>query len=616
MDNSFINRIAAGWEPKNIRNKKPTKLHKDDWNWFFKDSDHDGVINGIDCKPYNKRKQDSFVNLGSAPSTMHFNVVQNPSLLNSSGQFKPNSGFKSDIQYNNSTGQFKPNSGFQSNNQLHNIVEKSTQHPTSSFQSQNAQMFKSPTDTRSSSLPDLRTNQEKIQASRQALASQLESTAIAGSVMGGPLILPALGSTATPIAVGTMGMLQGETIGGLHSVAQEGKINPKDIATNVAVGGVIGFGLGYVGTKILTPTGKLGEAGTFGRTSSKEKTSLLTLTEPDTGTYPSAVNIDRSFRKVFKPEYEIGTRIPRSSQQIYNAEQTALYRQTHPNWNSPWKEQINLSPNKTPQSTSTQAIYTQNQRIINPNYNKPWLPQNEDSVGTTLLKKKLGNNFENIAGAELTQGEKTIMTRELNKRLAADISIPTETINKKLGTTFSQIAGTKLTPAENTVIQNSLNKQLATEQAVSNKLGNTFEQIAKTKLTPAETTIMQKTLAQRLAAGLDETGSIGRRMITQHNSTPAMAAAARSQRSVALHYNGETILKYMSAAKLKTIPIPLRNNLARSLVDIKRNSSLYNFGPTQTAALDSLINLSRKAKTYKDILNIHRKTCLLGVGVC
>ena len=37
------------------------KIPKNDWNWFFRDADCDGVMNGIDCKPYNKKKQDAFV---------------------------------------------------------------------------------------------------------------------------------------------------------------------------------------------------------------------------------------------------------------------------------------------------------------------------------------------------------------------------------------------------------------------------------------------------------------------------------------------------------------------------------------------------------------------------
>lgn len=37
-----------------------SKKGKDNWNWFFADTDGDGVLNGVDCKPYNKKKQDGF----------------------------------------------------------------------------------------------------------------------------------------------------------------------------------------------------------------------------------------------------------------------------------------------------------------------------------------------------------------------------------------------------------------------------------------------------------------------------------------------------------------------------------------------------------------------------
>lgn len=70
-ENSFINRIAAGWEPKPTFKKRKVKLFKDDWNWFFKDSDKDGVMNGIDCEPYNKKKQDAFLNVQSPSITKY-----------------------------------------------------------------------------------------------------------------------------------------------------------------------------------------------------------------------------------------------------------------------------------------------------------------------------------------------------------------------------------------------------------------------------------------------------------------------------------------------------------------------------------------------------------------
>jgi len=48
--NSMILRMANDWAPK--KGKKGSKA------WFFFDSDKDGVMNGIDCNPYNKNEQD------------------------------------------------------------------------------------------------------------------------------------------------------------------------------------------------------------------------------------------------------------------------------------------------------------------------------------------------------------------------------------------------------------------------------------------------------------------------------------------------------------------------------------------------------------------------------
>jgi len=55
----FLDRMAEGWTPK--------KSKKKDQNWFFQDIDLDGVMNGVDCKPYDRKRQDSFlaVNTGS-----------------------------------------------------------------------------------------------------------------------------------------------------------------------------------------------------------------------------------------------------------------------------------------------------------------------------------------------------------------------------------------------------------------------------------------------------------------------------------------------------------------------------------------------------------------------
>ena len=648
MDNSFINRMAAGWEPKTKQNKKTIKSHENDWNWFFKDSDKDGVINGIDCKPYNKRKQDapflmsatssfkpisssgmitsgpnqnvsmappksssppslqfSYLpttnkfdtfnvssttqpQMSSAPKTTTYTTsssktqttiipkapitspaqpqlpkspisqptqnksisfsapsklstattttikniisqslptptipkmltgekilptIKTPNELNkilenaplvpkdihgnniynktsvygqdyqgNTRDFKTVDNWKEylkttkeagiplipkstvdrvlekssivpkDISGNNiyyktsvygqdyqgnmrdfktvdnwkeylqvakgagiplmpkqsqervTTQQIQTGVGLvepkqtslyiqsstqnklspETLNTMRNIISQSPPMATSSFPTVNAKNFKLPTDTHSSSLPDLRTNEEKIQASRQALASQLEASAIAGSVLFGPLILPALGVAATPAAVGTIGMVTGEGIGALHSVAQEGKVDVKDIAKNVAIGGVVGGVTGYGATKLFSNPGmiKIADYGPSG----KAAETIYKL--------PGGAYVNRAVTNV---KAEIG--------QVF--------------------------PKPTVQSVTN----------------------------------KLGNTLYSIGSTKLTPAETAVMQKELSRRLAQDVAQPTvQSVTNKLGTTFSQIAGTKLTPAETVVMQNELAQRLA-----------------------------------------------------------------------------------------------------------------------------------------------------------
>jgi len=406
MDNSFINRIADGWEPKTKHNKKSIKSHKDDWNWFFKDTDKDGVMNGIDCEPYNKNKQDTPTILQSTSSAF-FKPTTSPGMITSgpnqnvsmappkittqfpdtkkllvkpivpvqsvSVQAKPIQSVSQPsmiqkINYFNTPTQsfFKPQISVAPNQSIFKsqqmsmapvqsmskptltaaspiqpvskpLIIQSTQQmsmapstnyfntikspfsaylrqpqmsvaptqptvyttpdgsylgpkqtqmsiapkpsisppvqysstklspetlitlknipsqsmATSSFPTVNAQNFRLPTDTRSSSLPDLRTNEEKLQASRQALAGQLQSTAIAGSVLASPFILPVFGGMASaPVVLGAASAVEGATLGGLSSVADTGKINPETIVKDAALGGVIGGALGYIPGKV------------------------------------------------------------------------------------------------------------------------------------------------------------------------------------------------------------------------------------------------------------------------------------------------------------------------------------------------------------------------------
>ena len=67
MGNSFIEELSIDWEPS-FKSRQ-----KNSWNWFFFDSDKDGVMNGVDCKPYNKKKQDGFPAIQSS-ATSYFKV--------------------------------------------------------------------------------------------------------------------------------------------------------------------------------------------------------------------------------------------------------------------------------------------------------------------------------------------------------------------------------------------------------------------------------------------------------------------------------------------------------------------------------------------------------------
>lgn len=70
----------------------------------------------------------------------------------------------------------------------------------------------------------------------------------------------------------------------------------------------------------------------------------------------------------------------------------------------------------------------------------------------------------------------------------------------------------------------------------------------------------------------------------------------------------------MHAANLKALPAEQRQNVLRSLLELKRQEKLYDFGPVQTAALAKLIELAQSAKTIDDLVTINRLTCTLGIN--
>lgn len=61
----FLDKMGNDWAPS--KRKMSFKKHKT--NWFFEDYDGDGVMNGIDCRPYNKYKQDIVTDIGNMANT-------------------------------------------------------------------------------------------------------------------------------------------------------------------------------------------------------------------------------------------------------------------------------------------------------------------------------------------------------------------------------------------------------------------------------------------------------------------------------------------------------------------------------------------------------------------
>ena len=89
-------------------------------------------------------------------------------------------------------------------------------------------------------------------------------------------------------------------------------------------------------------------------------------------------------------------------------------------------------------------------------------------------------------------------------------------------------------------------------------------------------------------------------------------AAMRENRIRALHIGTESAIDATRMSREKRIPISARNNLTRSLIELKRNRETYGFKENQRKLLDMLLKKSRKARTLEDLINIHKLTCGLG----
>jgi hypothetical protein len=87
----------------------------------------------------------------------------------------------------------------------------------------------------------------------------------------------------------------------------------------------------------------------------------------------------------------------------------------------------------------------------------------------------------------------------------------------------------------------------------------------------------------------------------------------RTARAISLHASVESAITQTHHRQTNQIPAPIRRNLTRALIDLKKNKEAYGFGPIQLNALDAFILLARKAKTTRDLEKIHRKTCILGL---
>ena len=89
MNNSFMDAMAADWTPVKKKGiffgnfkqnpiKQKGKYNKDftfNQQSFFEDWDKDGVMNGIDCQPRNRKKQESFPAIQSS-ATNYFKIPQ------------------------------------------------------------------------------------------------------------------------------------------------------------------------------------------------------------------------------------------------------------------------------------------------------------------------------------------------------------------------------------------------------------------------------------------------------------------------------------------------------------------------------------------------------------
>jgi hypothetical protein len=54
-------------------------------------------------------------------------------------------------------------------------------------------------------------------------------------------------------------------------------------------------------------------------------------------------------------------------------------------------------------------------------------------------------------------------------------------------------------------------------------------------------------------------------------------------------------------------------SVLRQLMEVKTGSRLYDLGELQTKILDILIKKAKAAKTFDDLMDIHTKTCNLGL---
>jgi uncharacterized protein (DUF2225 family) len=84
-------------------------------------------------------------------------------------------------------------------------------------------------------------------------------------------------------------------------------------------------------------------------------------------------------------------------------------------------------------------------------------------------------------------------------------------------------------------------------------------------------------------------------------------------RAVALHQSVQSTISRMASQKRNEISRQEKLHLLKSLREIKQNADAYKLSELQKKLLEHLIQKARTARTESDLIQIHSKTCGLGL---